>query len=147
MVSARFLAEIDEQLRSCVRNQEDHKLDSDSCPRPFGGLNVIFACDFWQLSPPERGGTSLANISGDLFGMKPDERLAHGVNMGSASSGTSSRRTACNALQNFGGLSVASISGLMKSLRNAATDISQATTTTLYTEIHDSSWQLGNWQS
>ena len=38
------------------------KYDSCHQERPFGGLNVIFAGDFYQLDPPEPGGWSLSRI-------------------------------------------------------------------------------------
>eukprot|EP00973_Karenia_brevis_P096093 12430579-Karenia_brevis.AAC.1 len=37
-----------------------YKMDNLSLDRPFGGINVLFAGDFWQLDPP--GGTSVASI-------------------------------------------------------------------------------------
>ena len=52
MISANFLAQIDMKLRDLVRDlgTKKHGLDGD---RPFGGINVIFSGDFWQLDPPD----------------------------------------------------------------------------------------------
>ena len=62
MVSARFLADIDLRLRATMKAIGTMKHDSTMHERPFGGLNVIFAGDFWQLDPPEPGGVSLSCI-------------------------------------------------------------------------------------
>ena len=75
MVSAKFLAEIDMRLRSAAQAIGAHKKDAAAQDRPFGGLNLILAGDFWQLPPPERGALSLATIPRDLYG-GPQRRSA-----------------------------------------------------------------------
>ena len=56
MVSARLLAEVDSRLRMARRGVGTNKQGEHGEQRPFGGLNVIFVGDFWQLDPPEPGG-------------------------------------------------------------------------------------------
>ena len=60
MLSSQLLAEVDVCLRNIVRNLGTGRLSEDGDVRPFGGINVLFVGDFWQLDPP-RGGF-LANI-------------------------------------------------------------------------------------
>ena len=60
MVGAKLPAEIDVKLRSLVREIGTAKLNEAGIDRPFGGLNVIFCGDFWQLDPPDGG--CLGNI-------------------------------------------------------------------------------------
>ena len=60
MVSAQLLAQTDRRLRELVRTLETRRWPPDGSSRPFAGLNVIFAGDFWQLDPPQA--TSLAQI-------------------------------------------------------------------------------------
>ena len=55
-------ADIDMRLRAAARSIGTMKLDDRHQERPFGGLNVIFAGDFYQLNPPEPGGWSLSRI-------------------------------------------------------------------------------------
>jgi len=54
MISAGFLAQIDTQLRSILHNINNVKPNGQQESQPFGGLNVIFLGDFWQLDPPLR---------------------------------------------------------------------------------------------
>ena len=65
MVSAQFLAEIDAKLRTIMSQANILKKGKKGQDRPFGGLNVVFAGDFWQLDPP-RGG-SLSEIPVDFI--------------------------------------------------------------------------------
>jgi len=53
MVSGRFLADIDLRLRSATRSIGTMKHDDAMHERSFGGLNMLFAGDWWQLDPPE----------------------------------------------------------------------------------------------
>jgi hypothetical protein len=55
MVSAKLLADMDVKLRRVIREIGTQKLANTGLARPFGGLNVICAGDFWQLDPPEGG--------------------------------------------------------------------------------------------
>ena len=55
MISAHLLAEVDLKLREIVRKIGTMKQDGAGQDRSFGGLNVLFAEDFWQLDPPEGG--------------------------------------------------------------------------------------------
>ena len=60
MVSAQLLAEIDAKLRIIMTQVNTLKKGRAGEDRPFGGLNVVFVGDFWQLDPPHGG--SLADI-------------------------------------------------------------------------------------
>ena len=48
------------RLRELARTSETRRWRPDGSSRPFAGLNVIFAEDFWQLDPPQA--TSLAQV-------------------------------------------------------------------------------------
>ena len=80
MVSAKLLAEMDVKLRSAVRQLGTAKRDDLGVDRPFGGLNVLFCGDFWQLDPPDGG--FLASIPTEFIraGRKyaPAPTIAHG---------------------------------------------------------------------
>ena len=58
-------------MRSAVRETGTKKLYDDGSERPFEGLNVIFAGDFLQLDPPEKGGNNISRIPGDLYEQDP----------------------------------------------------------------------------
>ena len=76
MISSQLLAEIDMALRNIVRSNASGKLSAVGEVRPFGGINVLFVGDFWQLSPPKGG--CLANLPIDFikrarkYDAKPD---------------------------------------------------------------------------
>ena len=55
MVSAKLLAQLDLKLRSTIRDIGTNKVGKDTLTLPFGGLNVLFVGDFWQLEPPDGG--------------------------------------------------------------------------------------------
>ena len=52
MVSAQFLAELDMQLRAVMSEARSTKRDAGGRGKPFGGINVLFCGDFYQLEPP-----------------------------------------------------------------------------------------------
>ena len=80
MVSARLLAEMDMKLRSMVSNLQSLRNDEKGIARAFGGINMVFVGDFWQLDPPKGG--FLAGIPVEFiresrqYNAKPD--IAHG---------------------------------------------------------------------
>ena len=80
MVSAKLLAEIDMKLRQMVRAKHTLRGDAQGLARAFGGINILFSGDFWQLDPPSGG--FLAEIPvqymqrAKKFDPKPD--VAHG---------------------------------------------------------------------
>ena len=55
MVSPQLLAEVDMKLRDVVRKVGSMKAQGTGIDRAFGGINIIFAGDFWQLEPPSGG--------------------------------------------------------------------------------------------
>ena len=55
MVSARLLAEIYCKLRALARASSPFTAKYKGMQRPFGGLNVLFSGDSWQLPPPDGG--------------------------------------------------------------------------------------------
>ena len=65
MVNAKLLAEVDMKLRSIVRRIGTMKSTETGVDRAFGGINVLFAGDFWQLDPPS--GTFLGSIPVDFM--------------------------------------------------------------------------------
>ena len=79
MVSAKLLAETDMKLRNLVSSLEKLKADGTGVSRAFGGINIVFVGDFWQINPP--GGGFLASIPVEFmrrdrkFDPKPD--IAH----------------------------------------------------------------------
>ena len=55
MVSCKLLAEMDMKLRAVMTDASTLKRDGLGNIRPFGGVNVVFVGDFWQLDPPKGG--------------------------------------------------------------------------------------------
>jgi hypothetical protein len=51
MVSAKLLAEIDVKLRQMVRAKHTLRGDAQGLARAFGGIDILFYGDFWQLDP------------------------------------------------------------------------------------------------
>lgn len=62
MVSAKLLAQTDVKLRDTIRRLHTHKLKDKTVHRAFGGLNVLFVGDFWQLPPPDGGNLSAVPV-------------------------------------------------------------------------------------
>ena len=92
MVSAKLLAQVGVKLRSVVREIGTAKVGADKQDRPFGGLNVLFCGDFWQLDPPDGG--FLGNIPVEFIQAArrhlPAPTVAHGQSLlwGGAEHGT-----------------------------------------------------------
>ena len=57
MVSAELLAALERSVAEVVRIRGGYKIRIDGSHRAFGGVNVIFFGDWWQLRPV--GGTAL----------------------------------------------------------------------------------------
>ena len=55
MVSPQLLAEVDQKLRDVISKLGSMKAQETGIDLAFGGLNVLFAGDFWQLDPPSGG--------------------------------------------------------------------------------------------
>ena len=66
MVSAEMLARLEARCRQLIMDLSATKYakKGDHCVAPFGGLNVIFSGDLWQLPPPR--GTFLGQIPWQL---------------------------------------------------------------------------------
>ena len=60
MVGANFVAELDSHLRSCMSAASSTKVGGGGVDRPFGGVNVFFCGDFYQLEPPS--GTAISAL-------------------------------------------------------------------------------------
>ena len=80
MVSAKLLAEVDMKMRNLVSKLESLKCDQKGVSRAFGGINIVFVGDFWQIDPPSGG--FIASIPVEFirkarqYDPKPD--IAHG---------------------------------------------------------------------
>ncbi len=57
-----------------MREWGTYKVDSDGDERPFGGLNVLFVCDIWQLDP--RDGLPLGAVPKE-YQVCPSDKAAH----------------------------------------------------------------------
>ena len=65
MVGAKLLAELDMKLRTVMSDVGTMKKGAGGVVRAFGGINVVFVSDFWQLDPPSGG--SLGSIPGEYL--------------------------------------------------------------------------------
>eukprot|EP00973_Karenia_brevis_P022037 3031095-Karenia_brevis.AAC.1 len=71
--------------------QQNDKQTEESLDRAFGGINVLFAGDFWQLDPP--GGSSIASIPvnfirrAKMYDPKPNSAHGEALFWGDADSG------------------------------------------------------------
>ena len=83
MVSAQLLAQTDRRLRELVRFLETRRWRPDGTERPFAGLNVIYAGDFWQLDPPDGGflGSIPAEVRRNAWKHSPAPKVAHGQSL------------------------------------------------------------------
>jgi hypothetical protein len=83
MVSAKLLAEIDIRLRQMVRAKHTLRGDAQGFARAFGGINILFSGDFWQLDPSS--GVVLAEIPAQYvqrakkFDPKPEVARAQAI--------------------------------------------------------------------
>jgi hypothetical protein len=55
MVGAKLLAELDMKIRTVMSDVGTMKKNTKGFNRVFGGINVVFVGDFWQLDPPSGG--------------------------------------------------------------------------------------------
>ena len=75
MVSAELLARLELRCREIVRDLSATKYDGqDGQARCFGGLNVCFSGDLWQLPPP--GGTFLGEVPWAMITQAASKKLA-----------------------------------------------------------------------
>lgn len=65
MVGAKLLAELDMKLRAVMSDVGTMKKGAGGALRAFGGINVAFVGDFWQLDPPSGG--VLGSIPGEYL--------------------------------------------------------------------------------
>ena len=80
MVSAKLLAETDMKLRNLVSSLEKLKADGTGVSRAFGGINIVFVSDFWQIDPPGGGflGSILVTFMRRARQFDPNPDIAHG---------------------------------------------------------------------
>ena len=83
MVSSKLLAEIDMKLRALVRSVSRYKRNEQQQIRSFGGLNLIFSGDVWQLPPPEGGflGDMPTEYIRNARQYTPAPNIAHGQSL------------------------------------------------------------------
>lgn len=84
MVSATLLAQIEEKIRKAIQEQGTFKVSHDGEIRPFGGLNVLYVGDFYQLAPPD--GAALTSVpdwllTGGRAAKKPNGRIGNGLEL------------------------------------------------------------------
>ena len=83
MVSARLLADVDCKLRCLARACSPFTKNNKGMQRPFGGLNVLFSGDFWQLPPPDGGllGDVPVEFIRNARKYSPAPSIAHGQSL------------------------------------------------------------------
>ena len=83
MVSARLLADIDCKLRSLSRATSPFIKNKHGKHHPFGGLNIVFSGDFWQLPPPDGGflGDIPTEYIRNARKYTPSPSIAHGQSL------------------------------------------------------------------
>ena len=83
MVSARLLAEIDCKLRALARASSPFTKNKRGMQRSFGGLNVLFSGDVWQLPPPDGGflGDIPVEYIRNARKYSPTPSIAHGQSL------------------------------------------------------------------
>ena len=75
MVSAELLARLELRCREVVRDLSKHKYGRDGLePCCFGGLNVCFSGDLWQLPPPR--GTFIGEVPWEMITKAGNKKLA-----------------------------------------------------------------------
>ena len=88
--SAEILAALDSTLRKCIRPMNTYAVDQDGKRRSFGGLNVAFFVDYWQLPPvnatpcfanPLRGHSSSVQQMLDMFWSKSPSSFTNFVEL------------------------------------------------------------------
>ena len=82
MVSAKLLAEMDMKLRALVRSVSPYNSYEQQI-RSFGGLNLVFSGDVWQLPPPEGGflGNMPKKYIQNARKYTPAPNIAHGQSL------------------------------------------------------------------
>ena len=83
MVSARLLADLDCKLRSLSRATSPFIKNKHGKHHPFGGLNIVFSGDFWQLPPPDGGflGDIPTEYIRNARKYTPSPSIAHGQSL------------------------------------------------------------------
>ena len=75
MVSAELLARLELRCRELVRDVSKYKYGRDGLEtRCFGGLNVCFSGDLWQLPPPR--GTFIGEVPWEMITKASNKKLA-----------------------------------------------------------------------
>ena len=83
MVSARLLADVDCKLRALSRASSPFIKNKQGAHYPFGGLNIVFSGDFWQLPPPDGGflGDIPTEYIRNARKYTPSPSIAHGQSL------------------------------------------------------------------
>lgn len=83
MVSASLLADVDCKLRALARGTSPFTKNKQGKQHPFGGLNVVFSGDVWQLPPPDGGflGDIPTEYIRNARRYTPSPSIAHGQSL------------------------------------------------------------------